>query len=340
MIIDAHGHLQAPAELFAYAANLLNQRGGQGRGSPGISDEKLEASAQENLRLMDSVGTDVRFTSPRPYLMHAEKPAKVVEWWIQTLNDTIARQVKAHPDRLQGVCALPQIAGESPRTCLEELERCVVGMGFIGCTVNPDPGEGDNLTPPMGDEYWYPLYEKLVELDVPALVHSASCRHERETYLEHFITEETIATLSLCKSRVFKDFPTLKLIISHGGGSVPYQIGRWRAVRFNQMRTNRELEDFDTSLRRLWFDTVLYDQQSLDYLFRTVGPDRCLFGTEKPGVGSAQDPRTGAWLDDLKPAIEGIPWLSDEQRRAIFEDNARRVFTRYRPAGGLDRDAR
>src|SRR5712691_5121301 len=131
MIIDAHGHLGAPPELFAYAANLLNTRGGQGRGNAGISNARLEESCQENLRLMDGVGTDVRFTSPRPFLLHAEKPAKIVEWWIQTLNDTIGRQVKAHPDRFQGVCALPQRAGESPRNCLEELERCILGMGFI-----------------------------------------------------------------------------------------------------------------------------------------------------------------------------------------------------------------
>ena len=335
MIIDMHGHTQAPPELYAYAAQLLNTRGMQGRGGPGISDERLEASAQANLRLMDEVGTDVRFTSPRPYLLHSERPAHIIRWWVEAVNDTIHRQVQAHPDRFAGVCALPQISGEPVSVCLDELDRCITGLGFIGCTVNPDPGEGDNLTPPMGDEYWYPLYEKLVALDVPALIHSASCRaHQRESYLEHFITEESIAVLSLCRSRVFEDFPTLKLIVSHGGGSVPYQIGRWRSVRLGNMRggadTRTREETFDESLRRLWFDTCLYTQGALELLFKEVGVDRCMFGTEKPGVGSSKDPATGEWFDDIKPKIERIEWLTTADKQALFEDNTRKVFTRFK----------
>jgi predicted TIM-barrel fold metal-dependent hydrolase len=330
MIIDCHGHLQAPQVLYSFAQGLLNTRGMEGRPAVGISDEALEATTRANIELMDSVGTDLRFTSPRPYMMHSEKPPHIVEWWIQALNDTIARQAKAHPDRFAGVGALPQIAGESPKNCIEELERCVKELGFVGITLNPDPGEGDNQTPPMGDEYWYPLYEKLVELDCPALVHSASCRaHFRESYLEHFITEETIAVLSLCKSRVFQDFPNLKLVISHGGGSVPYQIGRWRSTRVRPNRT--EGESFDDSLRHLYFDTCLYTQSAIDLLLQEVGVDRCMFGTEKPGVGSQQDPKTGEWFDDIKPKIGRISWLTDADRKALFEDNVRKVYTRFQP---------
>ena len=85
-------------------------------------------------------------------------------------------------------------------------------------------------------------------------------------------------------------------------------------------------------MRRLYFDTVLYNQESLELLFRIVGTDRCLFGTERPGSGSAQDPVTGRWFDDLRPLIEGIEWLSDDDRQSIFEDNARSVFTRFKDA--------
>jgi 4-oxalmesaconate hydratase len=330
MIVDAHGHLQAPQSLYAYAQGLLNQRGMEGRPNVGISDEQLEATTKANIALMDSVGTDIRFTSPRPYMMHSEKPARIVEWWNQELNNIIARQVKSHPDRFQGIGTLPQIAGESPKNCWDEMDRCVNELGFIGFTVNPDPGEGDNATPTMGDEYWYPLYEKLVQLDTPALIHSASCReHQRESYLEHFITEESIAVLNLCKSRVFQDFPNLKLVISHGGGSVPYQIGRWRSTRIRPNRT--EGETFDDSMRKLYFDTCLYTQNSIDLLLKEVGVDRCLFGTEKPGVGSQIDPSTGEWFDDIKPKIERIAWLTDADRNALFEGNARKLYTRWKP---------
>ena len=82
-------------------------------------------------------------------------------------------------------------------------------------------------------------------------------------------------------------------------------------------------------MRRLYFDTVLYNRESLEFLFRMVGVDRCLFGTENPGSGSARDPKSGAMLDDLKPVIESIGWLNEADRRAIFETNAGAVFPRF-----------
>ena len=329
MIIDAHGHVTAPPELYAYKSLLLASRGAHGRGDPGISEERMREAARQHLDELTKVGTDVQFISPRPFqLMHSETPETIVRWWVAANNDVIARQCRAHPDSLQGVCGLPQGPDIPLQASVEELERCVRDLGFIGCLLNPDPTEGTGNPATLDDEYWYPLYQKMVDLDVPALVHSAGCRGPRETYSAHFITEESIAVLSLTRPtcRVFRDFPTLRLIISHGGGSVPYQIGRWRAGRFRQNNP----ETFDEALRRLYFDTVLYNQESLELLFRIVGTDRCLFGTENPGTGSARDPGTGRMLDDLKPLIQAIDFLSDEDRRRIFEDNARAVFPRYR----------
>jgi predicted TIM-barrel fold metal-dependent hydrolase len=92
---------------------------------------------------------------------------------------------------------------------------------FVGVSVNPDPCEGRGGSPALGDRYWYPLYERLVEYDVPMHVHAAGCYSERETYSEHFITEESIAILSMLRGTVFRDFPDLRVMISHGGGSVP-----------------------------------------------------------------------------------------------------------------------
>ncbi len=322
MIIDIHGHVSAPPELYAYRSVTLASRGAHGRGDPGVSDEKLEESAQEHIALLKKVGTDIQFISPRPFQqMHSEKPERIVHWWIAAVNDIIARHCKAHPEAFRGVAGLPLCAGASVKNALPELERCVKELGFIGCLLNPDPYEHDGDSPPLADEYWYPLYEKLVELDVPAMIHSAGCKSPRETYSNHFITEETLAILSLTNSTVFKDFPTLKIIVPHGGGSVPYQIGRWRSGRFR-----RGGESFDDSLRRLYFDTVLYNPESVEFLLRIVGTDRVMFGTELPGVGSSVDPKTGRALDDIKPVIDEIEWLTDQDRKLIFEDTARKVF--------------
>jgi len=216
----------------------------------------------------------------------------------------------------------------SPKNSLDELDRCVNELGFVGVMINPDPGEGDGQTPGMGDEYWYPLYEKLVQLDLPALVHAASCRNQRESFHNHFITEEGIAIISLLSSKVLDDFPKLKLLISHGGGPVPYQVGRWRS----QLRGPNDTENFDERLKKLYFDTALYSVESLDLLFKIVGPDRCLFGTERPGAGSKKDPRTGRWYDDVRPMIESLEWLKPEQKNKIYQKNAESVFTRFKAA--------
>ena len=195
--------------------------------------------------------------------------------------------------------------------------------------LNPDPYEGTGPSPTLGDKYWYPLYEKLVEFDAPALIHSAGCNNGRESYSGHFVTEESIAILSILDSSVFEDFPDLKIVVSHGGGSVPYQIGRWQAeVLSPGLGGAVGNERFEIGLRRFWFDTVLHHAPSLELLFKTVGADRCMFGTEKPGSGSAINPDTGKSFDDLKPVIEGLNLLSPDELKLVFEDNARSVFPR------------
>jgi 4-oxalmesaconate hydratase len=327
MHVDVHGHVSAPLALYAYQAQLISARAFHGKGRVAASDEEIIDAARPHLAILDRLSIDQQFISPRPFaMMHSHKPDIIVRWFTEQVNDIIAKQVRAFPDRFVGVAGLPQCSGVSPANVIEELERCVNDLGFVGCVLNPDPGEGDYATPPLGDEYWYPLYEKLVELDVPALVHASACRNPRESYSNHFITEEGIAIISLMDSSVFTDFPNLKLVIAHGGGSVPYQIGRWRA-----QRVQKGLEDFDVSLRRLYFDTVLYSPESLEYLLKVVGPDRCLFATETPGIGSGLDPKTNRYMDDLAPVIDGIDWLTAEQREAVFSKTAAEVYTRWTP---------
>jgi 4-oxalmesaconate hydratase len=330
VIIDAHAHLVAPEVFYAYRAQLLGH-GGYHKDGHKVTDDMLAEAAARNIEIMDGVGTDVQFISPRPFQqMHSAEPPRIVHTWIAANNDLIARSVELHPDRLAGVAGLPLCAGAPVESCFAELERAVEDLGMVGVLVNPDPYEGTGYTPPLGDRFWYPLYEKLVEYDVPALIHSAGCRNGRETYSDHFITEESIAVMSLMRSTVLQDFPDLKLIISHGGGSVPYQIGRWQAARLSRgLGDGPDAEPFEVSLRRLWFDTVLYNKATLELLFTIVGPGRCLFGTERPGSGTVVDPATGRSFDDLKPVIESIGSLTDKDREAIFEDNARTVFSRW-----------
>jgi 4-oxalmesaconate hydratase len=331
MYIDVHGHVSAPADLYAYKAGLLSHRGAHGRGGTGISDdairEALHAPSRSfgnisHMRHLDDAGIDLQLISPRPYQsMHSESPAKLVEWFTEETNDVIHRVCEAEPGRFRGVAGLPQSMETGPEWWMAELRRCVTELGFVGAMLNPDPYEGTRQPPSLGDRFWYPVWETLSELDVPALIHSAGCRlPARESYSLHFIQEETLAVNALLSSSVLTDFPQLKIIVSHGGGAIPYQRGRFQP---GAIRGGGRFED---KLRSLYYDTCLYTQDSIELLLRAVGVDRCLFGSEKPGTGSVRDPETGRWIDDIHALIEDIDWLDDAGRKQLFETNARELF--------------
>jgi 4-oxalmesaconate hydratase len=326
MIIDSHAHVVLPPESYKYMAELVASRANPSA-SPSLTDEAVRKAGQTIIDIMDKVGTDIQFLSPRPYMqMHSVKPAKVTALWTRHMNDLIHRTVQMFPKRFRGVAGLPQYRDESPANCFAELEFRVKDQGFIGCLLNPDPTEGDAAPPPgLGDEFWWPLYDKLCELDIPALVHSAGSCSPRESYTLKFINEESIAIISLMQSKVFEKFPKLKLIVPHGGGAIPYHMGRFRA-----WSVRKGGEFFDDQIRRLHFDTTTYDKNALELLFKTVGTDRVLFATENPGTGSAPDPKTGRAYDDLKPVIEEIAFLTDEDRKNIFECNCTRLYSRFR----------
>lgn len=328
MIIDCHGHVSAPAELWAYKATLLAHRGSHGRGGVKISDDELVAAANKaehwpagHLDLLKRHRTDRQLISPRPFqMMQSEKPAKLVHWFTEEVNTLIHRQCQLLPDRFVPIAGLPQAAGEPIEKVFAELERCVK-LGFKGCLLNPDPFENSGTEAPgLGERYWYPLYEKLCELDIPAHIHSTGSRSERVPYTLHFINEESIAVFNLVNSSVLEDFPSLKILVSHGGGAIPYQLGRFESASL------RGTQRFSTRLRKLYFDTVLYTPAALRLLIETIGPEHCLFGTECPGVGSSINPDTGETMDDIAPYIERFDWLSAADKKSIFEDNVRRLF--------------
>jgi 4-oxalmesaconate hydratase len=325
MIIDSHAHIVLPSESLKYMTELVG-----GRGNPAqkkkVSIESIRACGQQVIDIMDKVGTNMQFISPRPYLsMHSVRPSTVTELWTAHCNDLIHETVKLFPDRFRAVAGLPQYRDESPENCLKELEFRVKEQGFIGCLLNPDPTEGDGPPPPgLGHPFWYPLYEKMCELDVPALIHSASSCQPRESYTLKFINEESIGIISLVESDIFKKFPKLKIIAPHGGGAIPYQMGRFRS-----WAARRNKGSFDDEVKKIYFDTTNYDPLALELMIRVVGADRVLFGTEKPGTGSAYDNVNQRDFDDLKPVIESMQILTDTDKKAIFSMNARRLFTRF-----------
>jgi len=335
MIIDCHGHYTtAPGELQkfrdAQIAGLKDPAQTPARASLKISDDQIRDSLEKaQLKLQRERGTDLTIFSPRASAMahHIGTETTSLEW-TRVCNDLIKRVCGLYPENFVGVCQLPQSPGVPPANSAAELERCVRELGFIGCNLNPDPSGGHWTAPPLTDRHWYPLYEKMVELDVPAMVHvSSSCNSNFHATGAHYLNADTTAFMQFLTADLFADFPTLRFIIPHGGGAVPFHWGRYRGLAQDLKRPQLE----DLMKHNVFFDTCVYHQPGIDLLLKVVPLDNVLFGSEMVGAVRGIDPRSGHYYDDTKRYIEGSS-LSAEDKKKIFEGNARRVFPRLAKA--------
>ena len=336
MIIDCHGHYTtAPKALQTYRdaqiAALTDPSRARTKGTVSISDDDIrESLEQAQLKLQRERGTDVTIFSPRASAMaHHIGDATTSLHWSQQCNDLIHRVCTLYPANFVGVCQLPQSPGVPPGTCIAELERSVNELGFIGCNLNPDPSGGHWTAPPLTDRSWYPLYEKMVELDVPAMVHvSSSCNASFHTTGAHYINADTTAFMQFLTADLFKDFPALRFIIPHGGGAVPYHWGRYRGLAQDMKRPPLP----ELIRDNVFFDTCVYHLPGIELLLKIVSVDNILFGSEMVGAVRGIDPETGQYFDDTKRYLDQVSSLSDEDRRKIFEGNARRVYPRISKA--------
>jgi len=335
MIIDCHGHYTtAPGELQkfrdAQIAALKDPAQTPSRESLKISDDQIRDSLEKaQLKLQRERGTDLTIFSPRASAMahHIGSETTSLDW-SRICNDLIKRVCGLYPDNFVGVCQLPQSPGVPPANSAAELERCVRDLGFIGCNLNPDPSGGHWTSPPLTDRHWYPLYEKMVELDVPAMVHvSSSCNPNFHATGAHYLNADTTAFMQFLTADLFKDFPTLRFIIPHGGGAVPFHWGRYRGLAQDLKRPPLE----EMMKNNVFFDTCVYHQPGIDLLLKVVPLDNILFGSEMVGAVRGIDPRSGHYYDDTKRYIEASS-LSAEDKKKLFEGNARRVFPRLAQA--------
>jgi 4-oxalmesaconate hydratase len=332
MIIDCHGHYTtAPKELQNYRddqiSGLKDKTRVQSKGKINITDDEIRESLEgAQLKLQRERGTDVTIFSPRASAMaHHIGDETTSRNWTEHCNDLIHRVCNLYPKNFVGVCQLPQSPGVSPANSISELERCVTEFGFIGCNLNPDPSGGNWTAPPLTDRHWYPFYEKMVELDVPAMVHvSSSCNPNFHATGAHYINADTTAFMQFIQADLFKDFPTLRFIIPHGGGAVPYHWGRYRGLAQDMKRPMLA----DMIRNNVFFDTCVYHQAGLDLLTKIVPIDNILFGSEMVGAVRGIDPETNQYYDDTKKYIDKQNWISDADKKKIFEGNARKVYPR------------
>ena len=331
MIIDIHGHYTtAPAALGEWrerqVAALQVASPPPSRADVKISDDDLRASIEANqLRLMDERGIDLTVFSPRAsFMAHHIGSFETSAEWAAICNELCYRVSMLYPERFVPAAMLPQSPGVDPATCLPELTRCVEDYGAVALNLNPDPSGGHWTAPPLTDRYWYPVYEKMVEYGIPAMVHvSTSVNPAFHTTGAHYLNADTTAFMQLIQGDLFADFPTLKLVIPHGGGAVPYHWGRFRGLAMALGKPTLE----EHLLQNVFFDTCVYHQPGIDLLLEVIPTQNILFASEMIGAVRDIDPWTGHHFDDTARYIDDAG-LDEAELGAIQEHNARNVYPR------------
>jgi 4-oxalmesaconate hydratase len=330
MIIDCHGHYTtAPAALQEFRdAQLARLRNPAlpVPADPEISDDQIRETIEGNqLRIARERGHDLTIFSPRAsHMAHHVPDQATAATWARVCNDLIYRVTTLFPGNFAGVAQLPQVASEPLDACVAELERTVTELGFVGCNLNPDPAGGFWSSPPLTDEYWFPLYEKMTELDVPAMIHvSTSCNPAAHTLGAHYLNADTTAFMQFVQGRLFERFPGLRFVIPHGGGAAPYHWGRFKGIA-----TREKFPPIEKNvLPNVFFDTCVYHQPGIDLLTSVVPAENILFASEMLGAVRGDNPDGGFAWDDTRRYIDAAK-LADADRAKIFEANARRVYPR------------
>ena len=157
------------------------------------------------------------------------------------------------------------------------------------------------------------------------MVHvSASCNPAFHFTGAHYINGDTTAFMQFISANLFKDFPTLRFVIPHGGGAVPYHWGRYRGLAQDMGKPTLQ----EHLMKNVFFDTCVYHQAGIDLLTRVIPADNILFASEIVGAVRGIDPESGHYYDDTKRYIDAVTTLSAADKKKIFEDNVYKVYPR------------
>lgn len=332
MIIDCHGHYTtAPKALQAWrdaqVANLNTPELGPKVSDLKISDDEIRESIENNqLARMRERGIDVTVFSPRAsFMAHHIGDFNTSATWAAICNELCYRVTQLFPNHFVGAAMLPQSPGVNTVTCLPEMRKCIKEYGFVGINLNPDPSGGYWRDPPLSHGHWHPIYQEMLALDVPAMIHvSTSCNDCFHTTGAHYLNADTTAFMQCLTSDLFARFPKLRFLIPHGGGAVPYHWGRFRGLA-----KDMNIPDIHHKLlNNIYFDTCVYHQPGINLLTEVIPVKNILFASETFGAVKDIDPITGHYFDDTRRYVDAVSSLNEQEKHMIFEGNARKVFPR------------
>jgi aminocarboxymuconate-semialdehyde decarboxylase len=322
-VIDVHTHMFTPRWLELLKAegglyNLKTRPDGQQeifRGdTPVVIPQKGHFDYEMRIRMMDEAGIDisiVSLTCPNVYWGNEDISVRAA----RESNDTMAQAQTTWPDRIRWFTSLPW---EYPERAVEELDR-TVKQGASGVMVLANVA-GRSLT----DPFFAPIWKAIDNLALPVLVHptdppGADLMDMTKFDLSWsvgFMFDTTLAITRMIFEGFFDQYPHLKLIASHGGGTLPYLVGRFEKGDEVEIPERRQMKRKPTDyLRHIYYDSITYQPEPLRYLISVVGAEQVMFGTDWPHQ-----------VHDVRGAFANSALLSPAQCRAVRGDNAMRVF--------------
>lgn len=322
--IDVHAHIVVP-EIYAQTSRWSVFA--QSTGDPNLTDDARRkakersdsviarmADADQRIEAMDAMGIDVQVLSAS--LVHqctyeAEPQAALA--LDRTSNDRIAAIVAKHPKRLKGLGSVPL---QAPALAVEELTRCMTEFGLGGVTISTRVRDLE-----IGDKSLRPFWKKAEELGAVVFIHPAGNPDAR--FKKHFLWnsigqnfEEAMAIASLMYEGILDAYPKLKICVSHGGGYMPFYMGRIARNYIEKPTTRVNMSKApDEYLRMLYYDTCVYDPATLQALVAAVGADRVVLGSDYP-------------VGEMKPVefVTEMPGLTAADKEKIVSGNAARLF--------------
>ena len=326
MIVDVHLHFLSPRALEAVrrdgarlGVRVLDdaERPRLVIGSEPPTRPLLEGlyTLDRHLTFFESQGIDVAVFGPLMDVAGYSLPSEQGAAWCRVQNETLAVTLAETGGRHVGLATLPL---QEPKAAAEELHHAVVALGLRGAMIDPNA-----LGRPLGDRAFDPLWKAAAELSAPVILHpfllEAVERYDRH-YLHNLVGypfETTLAAGSLILGGTLDRFPPLDVVLLHGGGLLPYHIGRFDRGHAGRPEVRADGAGVPSSyLRRFHYDTLVQYAPALAYLVDVVGADRVMLGSDHP-----------FWMGDPDPVrVVREAGIATDAQRLILGDNASRLF--------------
>ncbi len=314
MTIDFHAHLVDPqvyAETAAWSIFAMTQDAGRA-----ASVMARMSDIDQRIAAMDRMGVDMQVLSPSvvhqsTYEMDPDAGLRLDA----RMNDIVARAVADHPQRFRGVGSLPL---QSPALAIQELRRCVSQLGLSGVTISTRVRDLE-----IGDASLRPFWQEVEALGAVVFLHPAGNHDQRFRKWQLWNSigqsfEEAMAIASLFYEGILDAYPRLKIVVSHGGGYMPFYLGRLARNYLEKptTRANMTKPPIDY-VRMLYYDTCVYDADTMSDLVRIVGPQRVVMGSDYP-------------VGDTAPVefVRNCSALDEAGKEAVLRGNALALLAR------------